>query len=330
VAGSGEQVLFIREGGIPQWLSWSPDGKRIEFGLSYGSDKKHRTIALFDVATHRETPFITFPDKRIFELRWTPVGRGLLVRYTDRSSNYSRGQIGSVSYPEGKFEPVTADTNHYNTLRLSADGRTMTTIQSQCEGEFDLLPASGIGTATVVPGIAKVIRQIRGGDRLSNSDLLLVLPDKLLRPSLDGAKQTEIFSDNAANVSSGRVCGGAGSIVVTMEGRQGHATRNLCRMDGGGTNLQRPTAGEDDILPVCCSEGTWIYYFSSPVDPKSGNANWMCVPLEGGFAEKLPSIGVPGSATFFLTDPSRGGKTLVTPVSIADQANGAYRKALPF
>ena len=64
----------------------------------------------------------------------------------------------------------------------------MTTIQSQREGEFDLRLASWIGTTTVVPGIAKVIRQTRGGDWLSNSDLLLVLPDKLLRSSLDGAQ----------------------------------------------------------------------------------------------------------------------------------------------
>jgi len=36
-----------------------------------------------------------------------PDGRGLLVRYTDKSTNFARGQIGYVSYPEGKFEPLT-------------------------------------------------------------------------------------------------------------------------------------------------------------------------------------------------------------------------------
>ena len=76
--------------------------------------------------------------------------KGFLVRYSDKNSNYSRGQIGYVSYPEGKFEPVTNDTNNYSTLSVSADGRTLTTIQSQREGQIDLLPASGDGKIVTV------------------------------------------------------------------------------------------------------------------------------------------------------------------------------------
>src|SRR5277367_1213124 len=78
--GGNEQTLFIRTGAIPEWLAWSPDGKRIAFGLSYGTDKEHGSISVFDIAGRREMPLFAFPDKRIFEVLWTPDGHGLVVR----------------------------------------------------------------------------------------------------------------------------------------------------------------------------------------------------------------------------------------------------------
>ena len=324
--GSGEQVLFIREGGIPEWLSWSPDGKRIAFGLDFSSEKEHRSIGMFDVDNKRELPFVTFDDKRISELRWTPNGRGLLVRYSDKSSNYSRGQIGYVSYPGGKFEPVTNDTNNYSTLSVSADGRTLTTIQSQREGELDLLPASGNGKIAALPGVSKLLRQTRSISWLGNTDLLLVLPDKILRLSMDGTKQTELFSDNSANLVDGTVCRGGRSIVISISGREGRVGRILWVMDSDGTNLKRLTEGEDDFSPICAPDSKWVYYFANATASNSATQNWMRVSLEGGAAEKLPIAHIAGSATFLLSDVSRDDAMLATPVSVADSAKGTYGK----
>src|SRR5215475_13557161 len=203
--GSGEQVLLIREGGIPEWMSWSPDGKRIAFGF-YSIGKEHQSIGMFDVDTHRESLPFSFPGKWIFEVAWTPDGRGLMVRYQDRSAGDSRGQIGYVSYPEGKFEPLTNDTNDYSTLSLSGDGKLLTTIQSQ--PELDLLQAAGGEASRAIPGLAKTLQKTRDIAWLNDAEILLVQPDKLLRASLDGTKQTELFSDSLARISSGAVCDG--------------------------------------------------------------------------------------------------------------------------
>ena len=315
--GSGEQLLLIRGGSIPEWLTWSPDGKLIAYVLNLGTDLEHHTISVFDVANSRESPVFSFVDERIYELRWTPDGRGLLVRYTDKSTNFARGQIGYVSYPSGKFEPLTNDTNNYSTLSLSGDGRTLTTIQSQRESELDLLPAAG-GAGRTLPGLAKQLRQARVVAWLGDSELLLVLPDRLLRTSTDGAKQTELFSDSNASLGAAAVCGGGRSIVAIMRGREGRAS-NLWRMDADGSNLKRLTEGEHDIFPVCSAEGKWVYYTDNKAD------RWMRVPLEGGKPEILRSPGVPGSTPFPLSSISRDDRVLVAYGLVPDPATSTYK-----
>jgi eukaryotic-like serine/threonine-protein kinase len=319
--GSAEQTLFIRAGAIPEWLTWSPDGKRIAFALAFGSDKDHKTISLFDVANNREIPLFDFPDKRIFDLTWMPDGRGLLVRYEDRSSNYDKNQIGYVSYPDGKFEPLTNDTNDYSTLSLSADGRTLTTIQSQTEAELDLLTAAGDSAGAALPGLARQLRQTKDVHWLSDTELLLVLPDKLLRTSIDGAKQAELFSDSTTTLGLGAVCGQGNTIVISMRGREGRESANLWRMDSDGSNLKRLTQGEDDRYPECSPSSKWVYYS----DGKT--SQWMRVPLDGGNSEIVPSPGVPGSIKFPLSGVSRDDAMLVVN-GTAPNATGNYKNSL--
>jgi eukaryotic-like serine/threonine-protein kinase len=320
--GSGEQTLLIREGAIPEWLSWSPDGKRIAFGLRFGSEHDRQTISLFDVATNGESPLFSFANKHIFELQWAPDGRGMLVRYTDSSTNYRRGQIAYVSYPEGKFEPLTNDTNDYNTISLSGDGRTLTTIQSQNENEVDLLPAAGATSGEALTGLARQLRHASDVAWLNDSELLLVLPDKLVRSSLDGTKQSDLFSDPATTLGLAAVCGSGRSIVVGMQGREGKTTSSLWRMDPDGSNLKRLTDGEEDIFPVCSPQGKWVYYYGS----KSNQ--WGRVPLEGGKPEILPSPGVPGSPLFPISGISRDDAMLATNGSVPDPATSSYKKKI--
>jgi eukaryotic-like serine/threonine-protein kinase len=131
--GSDEQVLLITEASIPAGLSWSADGKFIAYILSYAQDESQ--VFLFDVAKHQEVSLASFPDKRFSDVKWLPDGRGLLVIYREKSTNYTRGQIGYLSYPDAKLALVTNDTNNYNSIALSGDGRTLSAIQAQSVAE---------------------------------------------------------------------------------------------------------------------------------------------------------------------------------------------------
>jgi eukaryotic-like serine/threonine-protein kinase len=319
--GGGEQTLFIRPLGIPEWLSWSPDGKRIAFALNYGSEQEHRTISLFDVASNRESPLFSFADKRIYQLQWMPDGRGLVVIFKDISTNYRRGQIGYVSYPEGKFEPITNDTNDYNTVSVSSDGRILTTVQSQLEGELDLLDGAGGNIQSALTGLTRQLGQTRTVAWLSDSDLLLVQPDRILRTSLDGTKQTELFNDNTAALRSAAVCGAGQWIVVDMRGHEGGTFVNLWRMNADGSNLKRLTEGEDDGFPVCAPQDKWVYYFNAKA------RHWMRVSLEGGKPDDLGFPGVPGSLIFGASSISRDGVLLATNATVPGAETGDYKNA---
>jgi len=283
IDGSDEQALLTRDAPIPGGLSWSADGKFIAYILTYAQDESQ--VFLFDVAKRQEISLASFQDKRFSDVKWLPDGRGLLVVYRDKGTNYTRGQIGYLSYPSAKLALVTNDTNNYNSIALSADGRTLSAIQAQSVAEIDTLTPSGAGTTSSIPGISKLLQQIRGGGWLSNSDILLVLSSRLIRVSLDGSRQTEIFTDSNATLENGVVCENNRTVVVSMSGHGNDNAKRLWRIEADGSNLKRLTNGENDILPVCAPAGKWVYYYGGTQN------SWMRIPLEGGMPEPLKPRG---------------------------------------
>ena len=320
--GSGEQVLLVRTGGMPADLSWSPDGKRIVFSVADSSIPEMQKIPLFDVARSQEQSLFSFADKRVDGVNWTPDGRGLMILYADKSTNYARGQIGYVSYPDGRFEPLTNDTNNYGAVSLSGDGRTLAAIQSQLVAELDMLPASGGSSGVVVPETAKLLSQSTGVDWLNNSDLVLALPSRILRLSLDGTKQTELFSDDHAVIDNPVACGDGRFVAFSMRGHESKDTKRIWRIDADGANLQPLTGGGEDNLPVCSYAGKWIYYSAGGIEVR-----WMRVPLEGGAAEPLDASKA-GPRGFPATGVSPDGRMVVTFSTVVDPATNTYKRKL--
>jgi hypothetical protein len=181
---------------------------------------------------------------------------------------FSRPQVGYVSYPDGEFHPITNDAHGYFALQLSADGKSVVAIQGQESDSIVMLPSTGIGTPTSVAGIPNEV-QIRGLDWDGKGNLIVAFPTSIVRIPPDGAKVTTLTNDPGAAIGRASFCGQEGPIFVAWFFKEGHASRNIWRLNADGTHPKQLTSGQDDRLPLCrrigngCITGTSMYLRSS-------------------------------------------------------------------
>jgi serine/threonine protein kinase/Tol biopolymer transport system component len=281
--GSDEKILQIAPLPVPDSLSWSPDGTRIAF-ISYSQGNAQGQISTFDVASGKDTPLTSFPDRLFTDLAWTPDGRGLVVNY--RSSGSTNQQIGFVSYPGGRFQSLTNDTRGYRTLSLSADGKAMVSIQQQESDSVSVQPATGKGAPSAVPGLPNQA-EVRGVAWDTHGDLLVTTTASILRLSTDGSRQATLVSDPSERILSSSVCGRGGPILFSAYLREGKTTMNIWRVDVDGSRPKQLTSGKDEELPLCSADAASVYYFDNVT------YRIMKMPIDGGTPELIKASVVP-------------------------------------
>ena len=284
IDGSGETVLEIKSGENPsQYLAWSPDGKEIAEDL-FQPDNDLGGIDLFDLAEGKTHPAVRFSDKAGTELAWLPDGRGLLMVY--KTAKNGRGQIGFVSAASWKFQTITQDTNAYLTLTLSADGKSLATVQEKVTRELDLLPGSGSRESAPNQALAQE-QPINGFNWAADGTLLLDESGRIVKVDADGSARRMLISDSASRASSSSACADARYLVYARFSAGSSNARNIWRADADGSNAVQLTNGKNDLTPICSPDGKWVYYLDSDAD------ELMRVPLEGGHAERVPGAAVP-------------------------------------
>ena len=320
--GSDEKVLYIAslQGGLARFLAWSPDGKKIAFpafrpGAALGG------INLLDVNTGKiEIP--AFADKMIFEVAWSSGGDGLFVIYQQKGPNFNRRQIGYVALAEGQLHPISRDTNSYATLSLSADGKTLATVQRKAVSNFYVLAGEGSESADASP-IASGGEHIQFFNWAADGSLLASDQSQLVRMDAKGNNANQLISDPSANILSLSRCGGY--LVFPWGFHDNSNSAAIWRVDVDGSHPLKLVDGRGDTFPVCAANQHWVYYFP---DTKQ---LWR-VPLDGsGKPEPVPGSGVAGG---FLLGRGMGispdGKTLAYLVEIInpDGQTGTEKVAL--
>ncbi|HWZ26447.1 MAG TPA: protein kinase [Verrucomicrobiae bacterium] len=303
--GSNERVLDIEPERISQKsVAWSPDGRRVAVAIADVGSSIAGSISMFDFASSQLRPVVEFHDKAPTQLAWSPDGRWLLATYGGRGESFSlQDQIGIFSYPGGKFHTVTNDTNNHATLTISSNGHTLATVQNQVTSEIQLLPASGTGPVSLVPGLPAQ-GFISAFDWLGNDELVVSKGLRLLRMKIDGSSSSSILNDPGGFIGSVDTCGGKGPIVFTWYFHGGENGGRIWRTDAERTAPVALSPAGEPKLWQCSKDGKWLYESAT-----SGNSDIKRLSVvNGGNEEKLPSTTI-ANVLMMGTALSSDGKT---------------------
>jgi eukaryotic-like serine/threonine-protein kinase len=320
--GTNERLFF---GGritvTPQFVSWSSDGKRIASVIS-GPGDALGVIQFHDVTSATVQAISPFNKVQLNELAWLPAGHGLVVTYQNNPTPFARAQIGFLSGSAAQFRTVTNDTNSYQTLTLSADGKTLATVQRKGTRTLYLLPSSGFAGGPPHPAIAQHKDSFRFG-WAANGDLYFDDGSELLQMSPDSSTKRMLLSDSAATVMRANGCRDGRYILVERADRGGTNKINIWRYNTDGSNPKQLTAGAWDVDALCTRDGKWVYY------KELLSYQILRVPIDGGSPEVVPGTVIP-NAVFAATDMaiSPDGKRLVFLAAGTQQNNFVEKFAL--
>jgi serine/threonine protein kinase len=273
VDGTPEQVLRISPYD-PTMISvaWSPDSKRLACSL-IGPDNAAGGIDMFDIASKQMRRFVRWDDKTAVELKWLPNGKGLILQYRSKMER-GRTQIGFISYPDGQFRTITNDTSSYSGISLSAEGRTLATVQETTTNEINVLPGTGGATTASVPLASK--RAINDVTWTHNGGLLLSEGTRLLQTAVDGSGGVVLLSDPSGRISGAESCPDGRSILFSWSFHASLNRQNVWRADADGSNPMQLSNGKQDVSPVCAPDGKSVYFTDI------SGARIMRVPINGG------------------------------------------------
>ncbi|MGA7631333.1 MAG: protein kinase [Terriglobales bacterium] len=311
--GSDEKILHVEPlTFLPRWVVWSPDGTH----LAYPNDPHGAfgALSLFAIDSE-QIKTLTFADKEITEMQWSTAGDGLFVTYRKKGPDLARIQIGFVSLPggqasdgsNGQVQPISHDTNTYSTLSLSADGKTLATVQQKAVSNFYVLPAAGSTAPDAAPLTVDGVR-IAGFNWASDGALLTSDFARLVRTDISGKNPTVLASDPSAGILAFASCG-TQSIIFPWAFHGGTNLIGIWRVDADGSHPTQLTDGADDSFfrypPVCSGNQPWVYF------ARDVKQLWRA-PLDGSSkAEPIPGSEVPKA---FQTGRGMGlspdGKTL--------------------
>ena len=323
VDGTAEQKIAVRtfpdafstQGDAP---AWSPDGKTIACPAgSADAGGPYMTVLAVGVADGTSRPITPKRWWKVGSLAWLKDGHGLVFAASEQESSPS--QLWYLSYPAGEEHRITNDVNNYDGLSLTADTRTLVTVQSNLLSSIWIGPSGDSNQSVQIPsnnfdgveGIAwepdgKLIFSSRAG---GNSDIWSM--------NRDGTSQKRLTA--AASNNSWPSVSADGRYIAFMSDRDG--ARHVWRMDSDGNNPQQLTNGGNEWYPDCSPVDRWVVYVNG-----LGKRRLWKVSIDGGESVQvndktsaLPAISPDGKwvASTYFDHPERL-KTAIYPFAGGD------------
>ncbi len=280
--GAGERKLATRA--EPRTYpviapAWSPDGASIAAAALEDGEDPVAVVAV-RVADGRESPIggARFADI-ITGLAWLPDGRGLVVAAPESQTSPS-SQIWLLATASGELTRVTNDLNSYEGVTLTADGRSLATIQETERSNLWLVPiASPAGAKQLTFGAREHASEVQV---LADGSLLLAAVRGNERGFWRGELGGEAFrSKLGAEADWWPSASGDGHHILFGSLREA-GVPHVFRMDGDGGNVRQLTRGSGEIWAEVAPDGTWFLY--RMLGPQGG---LFRAPLEGEGSVRL-------------------------------------------
>jgi DNA-binding winged helix-turn-helix (wHTH) protein/Tol biopolymer transport system component len=273
--GSNDHVLNVIQQGSGMLYqpgpNWSPDGENIAVPVVLAGDRLRWVLdivsltngSIREMYSSSEAQFLGRPV-------WIAGGKSLLFPHIDNPGQ--RYQLWTMSFPEGKAQPLTHDlTNYGSDLDMTRDGRTFVTTSVNIVSHPWVAPASDLSQVQEITADALPLRYIA---EAPDGKLLLASADNAAWTMYTDGSQRRRFTE-VEPIFEPTTCGRYVILRVDREDAE------LVRFEPDGSHPTVLARGEVDS-PVCSADHTAIFYYTW--DPPQ--RIWK-VPLEGGPPQRL-------------------------------------------
>jgi Tol biopolymer transport system component len=319
--GSHETVLRITHptrGADPRHISWSPDGRQIAYSFPSSGDALSY-VETFDPASSKVATLAALKSEQVYQLKWLPGGRSLLVMYSGKGQNLYHSHIGLLSL-DGKLLPITRDTNGYWTLTLSNDGKSAASVQVKSTRTLSLLQSDDLRNNDATPKLLPV-PDPQMAQWSPDGKLLVSDGERITRMDPDGQNATVLVSDPGAEILGFSPCGDRYLLLAWAYHQNNVAV--IWRTNADGSAPLQLTSQYYETDPTCSPDGTWVYFLDRPVK------HLMRVPIDGGKSEIVPGSDVPHSfALGGLNSVASDGKSLSLLANINEPATNIAKAEL--
>jgi serine/threonine protein kinase/dipeptidyl aminopeptidase/acylaminoacyl peptidase len=281
VDGSDEKIIFRHESGANGFStgpSWSASGDLIIVGMLQLGQKD--VLSSIRVLTPEGKEVKAFPLPVLMsDVAWLPDSSGIFFAGVQRS--VVRVQIWMQPYPEGTPFKISNDLSEYNSLSVTADGKSFVTTQQSHQAAIFV----GDSPAVLNDKIDWKLNSI-SSEQATGYDLSWTSAGKLLQrdgsfhiyaTSADGSNRVRVLEDNSVAWAP-RACG-SGDLAIVTRVLENNAP-NLWRLNIATGETKRLTFGKDEELGSCTPDGKWMIY-AGPA-PNDGVYRIYKVSTDGG------------------------------------------------
>jgi serine/threonine protein kinase/Tol biopolymer transport system component len=278
--GSDEKVIFRRETGGKQLYtdpSWSVSGDLIAIGAI---DVGTNVVSSILVLTPEGKLVKSFPfPMLVFQVVWLPDGSGMFFIGGEKSAGL-RGQIWFQPYPAGEPFKISNDLSRYNSLGVTADGKSFVTTQGRAQATIYEGDSPAVLNDKIDWKLAPISTEQATGYSLSwTAAGKLIQTDSITHAyvtGVDGSNRVRLLEHDSWD-GDPAACGPGEMVIVPLLKEDNNM--HLWRLNSANGELKQLTSGKFEAGASCTPDGKWVLYSGAAAD---GLSHIFKLSIDGG------------------------------------------------